>query len=170
MNINVLFKVDTFTDPISVKVAKNLSIEEYQKHIGAILDTLVTALHKPVNVSYSSDELTCTIELTESISFNKYKVLSYYLKRVDVLSSIRLAFNATDAFQSTKNFIYIFQDGKEYVAVILQGYQLRNIVKALTFSKGICKTTISVDKDKALWPSVNELLDIYHDLCKDLIN
>lgn len=170
MNINVLFKVDTFTDPISVKVAKNLSIEEYQKHIGAILDTLVSTLHKPVNVSYSSDELTCTIELTESISFNKYKVLSYYLKRVDVLSSIKLAFNATDAFQSTKNFIYIFQDGKEYVAVILQGYQLRNIVKALNFGKDRVATAIPVGKGKALWPSVIELLEIYHDLCKDLID
>lgn len=171
MNIHVLFKVDTLTDPITVKVAKNLSIEVYQKHIGMISDTLVSTLHKPVNVNYSSDNLTCTIELTESISFNKYKVLSYYLKRVDVLSSIKLAFNATDAFSyNSKCSSYVFQDDEDYITVIVQGYQLRNIVKALNFGKDRVATAIPVGKGKALWLSVIELLGIYHDLCKDLID
>ena len=120
MNIHVLFKVDVFQDPEPVVVAENLSIGEYQKRVGMILDVLVSTLHRPVNVSYSSDNLTCIIELTESISFNKYKVLKYYLKRIDVLNGIKLAFNATDAFKYTKYFSYVAQDDNEYVAVILQ--------------------------------------------------
>lgn len=169
MNIHVLFKVDVFQDPEPVVVAENLSIGEYQKRVGMILDVLVSTLHRPVNVSYSSDNLTCIIELTESISFNKYKVLKYYLKHIDVLNGIKLAFNATRAFSfGNKGFIYVAQDDNEYVAVILQGYQLRNVIKALTYTNSNGTVCIPIGELKAVWPKVNELLEVYYNLCKDL--
>lgn len=46
MNINILFKVIDFTDPISVEVAENLSKEVYLKHVGMIVDTLVSTLYQ----------------------------------------------------------------------------------------------------------------------------
>lgn len=169
MNINVLFKVTDFIDPVSVKIAENLSKEAYLKHVGMIVDTLVSTLHKPVNVSYSTDELTCTIELSNSISFNKYKVLKFYLKRIDLLDDIKLAFNATDAFAfNGKRFFYIFQKDKEYVAVILQGYKLRNVIRALMLVKNNNKVTAVTTNSSAIWPGVLEVLETYYHLSKDL--
>ena len=168
MNINVLFKIDVFANSESVKVAENLSMEAYQKRVSMILDKLISILHKSVKVSYSADCGTCTIELEDSISFNKYKVLKFYLTYIDLLNDIKLAFDINDAFSfNNECFFYVFQDDKEYIAVILQGYKLRNIIQALKLTTGNSKIAVDAHKLNTLWPSVNQILETYYHICKD---
>lgn len=169
MTINILFRVDGFIDPIPVEITENLTKETYLKRVNMIIDTLASTLHKPIKVNYNSEDLTCTIKLEDSISFNKYKVLKYYLKRIDILNDIKLAFNATDAFASNgKRFFNIFKDDKEYVAVILQGYKLRNVINTLTLIANGNKKTVDIPDSAAIWLSVNQVLETYCDLNKDL--
>nr|DAO22612.1 MAG TPA: hypothetical protein [Caudoviricetes sp.] len=169
MNITVLFRVVDFTDPISIQVAKNLTKETYLKRVSMVIDTLANTLHKPIKVNYNSEDLTCTIKIEDSISFIKYKVLAFYLKRIDILGDIRLAFNATDAFTfKCKRFFHIFKDDKEYVAVILQGYKLRNVIQTLTLVTNTNIKIVDIPDSTSILPNVNQLLDTYYNLFKDL--
>ena len=169
MTINLLFRVDDFIDPILVEITEKLTKEAYLKRVNMIIDTLASTLHKPIKVNYNNDDLTCTIELEDSISFIKYSVLKFYLKRIDILGDIKLAFNTTDAYAfNGKGFFNIFKDDKEYVAIILQGWKLRNVIIMLTLITNGNKKIVDIPDSTSILPNVNELLDIYYKLLKDL--